>query len=287
MLPTFIIGLREGVEASLIVGIIAAFLRQQGERSALRWMWIGVVAAVAICASAAVGLQILNRDLPQRQQEQLETVVALIAVAMVTWMIIWMRRNARDLASALRANAATALASGSSFALVAMAFLAVLREGLETSVFLLAAFQHSTDPKFAGGGAVIGIIVAVIVGWLIYRGGVRLDLARFFRLTAVMLVLVAAGLVSSALHTAHEGAWLNSLQSQPIDLRWLVRSGTITSSLLTGIFGLQPRPTVAEIGGYVVYVVPMLTYVLWPTRRRARRRVEVSATVDAASYPTA
>jgi high-affinity iron transporter len=283
VLPTFIIGLREGVEAALIVGIVAAFLRKQGRRDALRAMWLGVALAILLCVGAAIALQVVNRDLPQRQQEQLETVVALVAVAMVTWMIIWMRRNARGLAATLRSSAAQALAEGSTFALVAMAFIAVIREGLETAVFLLAAFQNSTDPKFAGGGAAAGLAVAVALGYLIYRGGVRIDLDRFFRVTAALLVLVAAGLVASAIHTAHEGAWLNSLQSSPLDLRWLVRPGTVTSSLLTGIFGLQARPTVGEIGGYLIYVIPMLTFVLWPVRRLARPAPE-AASVPAATY---
>ena len=113
MLPTFVIGLREGVEASLIVGIVAAFLRQQGRRDALRWMWAGVIAAVLLCAATAVGLQILDRELPQREQEELETVVAAVAVLMVTFMIVWMRRHARALGGDLRTSAASALARAS------------------------------------------------------------------------------------------------------------------------------------------------------------------------------
>src|ERR1700704_56732 len=177
-------------------------------------MWAGVALAGALCVGAAVALQIVDQELPQRQQEGLETVVAAVAVGMVTFMIVWMRRNARNMAGELRASAAAALASGSAWALVAMAFFAVLREGLETAVFLLAAFQASGDSTAAGSGAVLGVLVAVAIGWGIYRGGVRLDLARFFRATAAVLVLVAAGLVATALHTAHEATWLNGLQTQ-------------------------------------------------------------------------
>ena len=225
MLPTFVIGLREGLEASLIVGIVAAFLKQQGRRDALRWMWAGVVAAVILCTGAAIALQIVDRQLPQRQQEGLETVVALVAVGMVTFMIVWMSRHARGLGSELRASAASALARGSAGALVAMAFFAVVREGLETAVFLLAAFQASGDSTSAAAGALLGILCAVGIGWGIYRGGVRLNLSRFFRITSAALVLVAAGLVMSAIHTAHEATWLNSLQAQTLDLSWLVRPG--------------------------------------------------------------
>src|SRR4051794_23109019 len=173
MLPTFVIGLREGVEASLIVGIVAAFLRKQGETRALRFMWVGVVLAVSLCVAGAIALQILDQELPQRQQEGLETVVAAVAVGMVTFMIVWMRKHARDLAGGLRASAAEALAKGSAWALVAMAFFAVLREGLETAVFLLAAFQASGNATTAGIGAVLGVVVAAIIGYGIYRGGVK------------------------------------------------------------------------------------------------------------------
>src|SRR5690349_1215829 len=159
MLPTFVIGLREGVEASLIVGIVAAFLRTQGAARELRYMWIGVALAVSLCVAGAVALQILDQELPQRQQEELETIVAVIAVGMVTFMIVWMRKNARGLAGGLRASAAEALASGSTWALVAMAFFAVVREGLETAVFLLAAFQASGNATTAGIGAVLGVVV--------------------------------------------------------------------------------------------------------------------------------
>jgi high-affinity iron transporter len=272
MLPTFVIGLREGVEASLIVGIVAAFLRQEGRRDALRWVWAGVVIAVAICAAVGVTLELVSRRLPQAQQEGLETVVAAIAVGAVTFMIFWMRRHARGLRKELESGAATALAAGSALALVGMAFFAVIREGFETAVFLIAALDASESAGTAGSGALLGVLVAVLLGLAIYRGGVKIDLARFFRLTGVVLVLVAAGLVASALHTAHEAGWLNGLQAQALDLTWLVEPGTVRSALLTGMLGLQPKPAVGETIGYLLYAVPMLVYVLWPRSRRPRLR---------------
>ena len=274
MLPTFVIGLREGVEAALIVGIIAAFLRHEGRSDALRYVWVGVGVGVALCAGVGIALQIVNEDLPQRQQESLETIVSLAAVGMVTFMIVWMRRNARGLRKELERSAAGALARGSIYALVAMAFFAVLREGLETAVFLLAAFQSAANPGAVGAGAVIGLGVAVVIGWGIYRGGVRLNLHKFFRFTAVVLVLVAAGLVASAAHTAHEAGWLNALQGQAVDLSGVIVPGSVTSSLLTGMLGLQPQPTVAEAVVYVLYAIPMLAYVLWPQRSRPRAPAE-------------
>ena len=274
MLPTFVIGLREGVEASLVVGIVAAFLRQGGHRAALRAMWAGVGLALVLCVAVAVGLQALDEALPWQQQEALETVVATAAVGMVTFMIVWMRRHARTLAADLRTSAAAAVAQSSAWALVAMAFFAVMREGMETAVFMLAAFQASGDSTAAGLGAALGILVAAAIGFGIYRGGIRINLGRFFRVTAAILVLVAAGLVASAIHTAHEATWFNSLQATPVDLTWLVRPGTVTSSLVTGVLGVQPQPTVGEMLGWALYAVPMLAYVLAPRRVPAppRRR---------------
>jgi len=264
VLPTFVIGLREGVEASLIVGIIAAFLRQSGHRRELQAMWLGVGLALLLCLGLAIGLQVLDRELPWQQQEALETVVAAIAVGMVTFMIVWMRGHARTLAADLRASAAGALAGGSVWALVAMAFVAVMREGVETAVFMLAAFQASGDATSAGLGAVFGILTAAVIGWGIYRGGVHLNLDRFFRITAVVLVLVAAGLVASAIHTAHEATWFNGLQAQAVDLTWLVQPGSVWSSLVTGVLGIQSQPTVGETLGWLLFAVPMLVYVLLP-----------------------
>jgi high-affinity iron transporter len=271
MIPTLVIALREGVEASLIVGIIAAFLVKEGRQDAMRQMWAGVAIAIALCIGIAVMLDVIGEQLPQREQEGLETVIGLIAVAAVTYMIIWMRRNARGIKKVLEGNAASALASGSTMALAGMAFLAVLREGFETSVFLLAAFQDSTDTTAAGAGAIIGLVAAIAIGVGIYRGGVRINLTRFFRVTGLILVFVAAGLLATSLHTAHEASWFNSLQGQALDLTWLVQPGTISGSLLTGMLGLQPTPTVGETLIYALYAVPMVLYVLWPDRLRLRR----------------
>jgi high-affinity iron transporter len=271
MIPTFVIALREGVEASLIIGIIAAFLAREGRRDAMRQVWLGVGAAVLLCMAGAVALRVVGQDLPKSGQASLETVIGLVAVAAVTYMIVWMRRHARGIKSALEGSAAMALAAGSTTALVAMAFLAVLREGFETSAFLLAAFQDSTDTAAAGAGAVLGLLAAVAIGIGLYRGGVRINLTRFFRITGLVLVFVAAGLLATAVHTAHEAGWLAGLQGQALDLTWLVQPGTISGSLLTGMLGLQPAPTVGEVLAYVLYAVPMALYVIWPDRLRVRR----------------
>lgn len=285
VLPTFVIGLREGLEAALIVGIIAAFLGQQGRKDALRQVWVGTGIAVAICIAIAVLLQVISSDLPQRQQEGLETVVGALAVCMVTYMVMFMRRHARDLKGELQGAAASALASGSGRALVVMAFLAVLREGFETAVFLLATFHASGDASTSWLGAVLGILLAAVIGYGIYRGGIRLNLARFFRVTGFVLVLVAAGLVMTAFHTANEAGWLTVGQQQAFDLSWLVRPGTPLSSLLTGVLGIQPFPVWIEAIAWLVYLVPMAAMVAWPARRRPKAAPAVVPAADAQPAP--
>jgi high-affinity iron transporter len=280
VLPTFVIGLREGLEAALIVGIVAAFLRQRGRRDAMRLMWLGVLAAVVLCAAIGVALRIAEQQLPQREQEQLETVIGLVAVGMITWMVVWMRRHSAGLRGELEAQAESALHTGSTAALVGMAFLAVLREGVETTVFLLAAFQQSTRPSLTGTGAVLGVAVAVVLGYGIYRGGVHINLSRFFRITGVVLVLVAAGLLATALHTAHEGGWFDAFQAQALDLRWLLQGGSVQSALLTGMLGIQPQPTIGEVIVWLAYAIPMTVYVC---RRPRAARAEPSAVVAASA----
>jgi high-affinity iron transporter len=275
LLPAFVIGLREGLEAALIVVIIATFLAKAGRQDTLRAMWTGVGVAALFCLAFGVALQVLDENLPQQQQERLETVIALGAAIAVTYMIVWMRRHARDLRGDLESAVSGALARGSGRALVGMAFFAVIREGLETAVFLVAAFQQSARPALTGSGAILGILVAVALGLGIYRGGVHINLARFFRVTGVVLVIVAAGLLVSAMRSGHEGGWVNVLQGEAVDLSWLVAPGSIRASLLTGMLGLRSTLTVGEAFIWVAYVVPMCLYVLWPARRRRRTRSAV------------
>lgn len=289
MLPTFVIGLREGLEAALIVGIVAAFLRKQERRDLLRWVWVGVSAAVLLCLAVGGVLEAVSRDLPQRKQEGLETVIGALAVVMVTYMVIWMRRNSRELKGSLEGAAASALTTGSGRALVAMAFLAVIREGFETVVFLLATFNESGSGVGPVLGAVLGILVAVGLGYGIYRGGVRINLSKFFRATGLVLVLVAAGLVMTALHTAHEANWLNAGQQSTVNLTWLVHPGSVQASLLTGMLGMQPRPVAIEVIGWLVYLVPVALYVGWPAGRRISLRTisRIAAAGAIASVATA
>jgi high-affinity iron transporter len=266
MLATLVIGLREGLEAALIVGIIAAFLRKNGK--SLTAMWLGVILAVALSVAVGVALNWIEQALPQAQQEGMESAIGCVAIFFVTGMIMWMNAHARDMKRQLETEAAQALGQASTWALASMAFLAVLKEGFETSVFLLATFSAAQSAAWAAAGAVTGLLMAVVIGWGIYAGGVRINLSRFFRITGGFLVLVAAGLVVTSLRTAHEAGWLNAGQQAVLDLSWLVAPGTIRSALITGVLGIPADPRLIEVIGWFAYLVPVSLLIFWPASRR-------------------
>jgi len=267
MLTTFVIGLREGLEASLIIGIVAAFLIANAGRRWLRPMWAGVGLAVALCALAAVGLSLAEQKLPLQMREGLEGSLTLLAVVGVTYMLVWMRRNSAGLKTDLEERTAAALDSSSMWALVVLAFVAVVREGLETAIFLLAIVNGTETPGVALGGAIAGIAVASVVGYLIFKGGTRINLSRFFRLTGIVLVVVAAGLLASAIHEFAEAGLFPWGQSPALDLSALIDPGTVRAGVLTAFVGLQPVPTYAEILVWLVFLVPAGWYVIRPRPR--------------------
>ncbi|MCB8876465.1 iron uptake transporter permease EfeU [Acidisoma silvae] len=270
MLATFVIGLREGLEAALIVGIIAAFLRNN--RRSLTAMWAGVGLAVILSILVGVGLDLVEQALPQAAQEGMESVIGAIAIFFVTGMIAWMNKHARSMKRELEAQAAEALSQTSAFALSAMAFLAVLKEGFETAVFLLATFSAAQSAVLAATGAMLGVALAVVIGWGIYVGGVKINLSRFFRITGAFLILVAAGLVITALRTSHEAGWLNAGQQMTVNLAWLVAPGTVQSALITGVLGVPTDPRLIEVIGWFAYLIPVSLYVYWPQSRRPSPR---------------
>jgi high-affinity iron transporter len=267
VLPTFVIGLREGLEATLLVGIVAAFLAHSDRRRALPRVWIATVAALTISLAIGVTLQIVSAELAPRAQERFEAVVGFIAAAMVTYMIVHLRAQVQDVRGGLQAEAASTFERGSERALVTMVFFGVLREGLEIAVFVIAAFHADGQGFQSGLGVILGLALATLAGVVLYRGGLRIDLHRFFRLTGCVLVLIAAGLVMTSFQNAYEGAWIHIGQQQLFDLTWLVRPGSVRSSLLTGTLGIQPLTTRIEALGWVAYTAPMLLVVAWPTRR--------------------
>lgn len=248
---TFLIGLREGLEASLIVSIVAAFLKRNGQT--IRPMFAGVAVAVVLSVAVGVGLDLFAASLPQVQQEMMETIINAIAVVFVTSMIIWMNGNAAQLKGELERDAGRAVHRGGALALAAMAFLAVLKEGFETSVFLLAAAETSHGNRwFALLGGAAGIATAIGLGVGLYFGGVRLNLGRFFRVTGVFLVLIAAGLVVGALRTAHEAGWVSIGQQQVLDLSGWIPSNSVLGAVTAGVFGIPADPRLIEVLGWLL-----------------------------------
>lgn len=266
MLATLVIALREGLEAALIVGIIAAFLRKNGK--SLYAMWVGVSLAVALSLLVGVGLSLTERALPQASQEAMEALIGLVAVFFVTGMVMWMNNHAHEIKRQLESEAADAIRQSSALALAGMAFLAVLKEGFETSVFLLATFSAAQSAALAATGAVVGLILAVVIGWGIYIGGVRLNLGRFFRYTGLFLILVAAGLIISALRSGHEAGWLNFGQQRVLNLSQLIPPGSVRSALITGVLGIPTDPRLLEVCGWGIYIVLTGMLVFWPRHLR-------------------
>ncbi len=270
LLVTFVIGLREGLEAALIVAIVAAFLLKNSGRRSLRPMWAGVAGAVSLCVIAAVSMTVIGQRLPFRAREVFEGTMTVLAVVGVTYMLVWMRRHSHEIKGDIHDKAAQALDSNSTWALAVLAFVAVLREGIETAVFLLGLLIGSSDATMGIVGAAAGIAVASLIGYGVYRGGIRIDLGRFFRVTAVFLVVVAAGLLASSVHEFAEAGVLTTGQSPALDLSGLIAPGSVQAGLATAFLGIQPVPTYFELAAWLIFLIPAGWYVLRPVSKGPR-----------------
>ena len=276
MLAPFLIMLREGLEAALIVGIIASYLNRTGRGACLPVIWVGVFLAVAVSLFAGAALLLVSAEFPQKAQEGLEAGIGLVAVGVLTWMVFWMRRASRSIKSGLHADIERAMTTpnGATWALLGMAFFAVMREGLESVFFLLAIFQQSPGPQMPLA-ALAGILVAVVIGLLIYRGGVRFDLARFFRWTGIFILFVAAGLLASVLRNLHEAGVWNSLQTVVFDWSQTLPVSGLTGTILSGLFGYDDTPTVGEVLVWAAYLAITLYLFLRPQPRGASQTAKV------------
>lgn len=259
MLFPFLIMFREGVEAALVVGIIASYLKQTGRTHLMKSVWLGIVLATLVCLATAIFLQVSSQDFPQQEQELFAGVISFVAVGVLTWMVFWMRRAARSIKGELQSQIEAAIQSGDKWgiALVGMAFFAVLREGLETVVFLLATFQQNLGIQ-APVGALFGYAAAVAVGVGIYQGGIRINLRRFFKWTGAFIILVAAGLLASGIRAFHEAGVWNSLQTVVFDASRVLPNNGFIGSLLAGFFGYNDAPTESEAIVYFGYLIPTM-----------------------------
>lgn len=275
----FLIMFREGLEAALIVSLIAGYLQRTNRRQWLSSVWIGVTLACLLCLGLGWWINETSGEFPQKQQELFEGLVAAIAVVVLTWMVFWMRKAAHSIKGQLQDAVDKALhtGAGSGWMLVLMVFFAVAREGLESVFFLLAAFQQDVGLA-APLGALSGLLAAVLVGIAIYWGGVRLPLAQFFRWTALFILLVAAGLAAGAIRAFHEAGLWNHFQDIAFDWSGVLSTHSLLGTFLEGILGYQESPSVSEVGVYLLYLIPTLVlFLIQPRARSAQPAVMNSA----------
>lgn len=279
MLGNALIGLREGLEASLVVSILVAFLVKTDRRAELPRVWLGVGVAVAISVGVTLGLTLTQQALTFEAQEALGGSLSIIAVGFVTWMIFWMRNNARTLSRDLRGKLDEAIRMGP-LAVVVMAALAVGREGLETAVFFFAAAQaagQTTQPLI---GFLIGISISIVLAYLLYRGAVRINLGKFFTVTGFFLIFVAAGILAYGVHDLQEAAILPGLTTLAFDVSTTIPPDSWYGTLLKGVFNFSPQTTVLEAIAWTAYVGVVLPLFLRPQRR-------ADAAAPATTAPTA
>ena len=265
---SYLIGLREGLEMVLVVSVLVAYLVKTGRRSQLLPVFGGVGAAVVVSVGFGWLLTYISSTVLYGPQHELfDAITSVIAVGLVTWMIFWMRRAARKLSGELRGRLDGAVGLGLG-AVVGIAFLAVVREGLETTLLFFASAQGATTSTPLVGLAV-GLLSAVVIGVALYQGAVRINLTRFFTVSGVLLVLVAAGIFKYAVHDFQEAGWLPGLSTYAFDASSWLDPSSWYGAVVAGLFNITPQPSVLEMVAYAVYLLPVLALFLLPGRTAA------------------
>lgn len=267
MFASYLIGLREGLEATLVVSVLVAFLVKSDRKNRLPQVWAGVGVAVALSIGFGALLTFTAAHLSHGQQELFDAVTSLLATVFVTWMIFWMRRASRSLSGELRARLDEAIQVGTG-AVVVMAFLAVAREGLETALLFFASVQGATTSATPLIGITLGILTAVVLGWGLYRSALRINLTVFFTWTGLLLILVAAGIFKYGVHDLQEANVLPGLSNYAFDISSVMPADSWYGALMAGMFNITPQPSVLETAAWLLYVVPTLILFLRPQRRR-------------------
>lgn len=257
MLAAFLITLREGLEAALIVSILIAYLVKTDRGASVRYVWVGVGAAAVFSLSVGATLAIAADSLPENAQAAFEGVMALLAVAFVTWMVFWLARNARALKGELHAHVDKAADAGAG-AVAAMAFIAVSREGFETALFLWSSLQTTGGGWLAILGGVLGMATAIALGLLIYRGVLRVNLATFFKWTGVALIVIAAGVFTYGIHELQEAGLLFGKDSIAFDISGALPYDSVQYALFRGLFAVRTVPSWLEIFAWFAYLVPTM-----------------------------
>jgi len=268
MVSSFLIALREGLEAALIVGILVAYVVKTNRRTLLMPIWSGV--AVALVLSLALGgfLSFTSQELSERGEEFFAGTTSFVAVALVTWMVFWMKRTARALRDELHTKVETAALIGP-LAIASAAFFAVAREGLETALFVYSNFQTVGSKVPATVGLIVGLALAVLLGYLIYNRAIRIDLSKFFTVTGIALVVFAAGVLSYGIHEFQELGWLPGESALAWDVsRWLTEDSFITT-LLAGTIGFDTTTSWLQLLAWSAYLILVLGLYLKPSAKPA------------------
>jgi high-affinity iron transporter len=262
-----LIGLREGLEAAIVVTILVAFLVKAQRRDALKWVWLGVAAAIVMTVAVFVTIQFSAYTISGLGAEAIAGVASLVAVAIVTTMVLWMRTAAAGLSGELRTGMARALETGS-LAVLALAFLAVGREGVETALFMVGYAEAETAWPLVG--LVIGVLVATAIAYGMYVGAVRINLSKFFSYTGIFLIVVAAGILSYGIGALQTVGWLPGLGSKAFDLSSWFNWSSWYGQIIQGVFNVTPTPTVLQLTVWLAYLVIVLAIFVRPTKTPAR-----------------
>jgi high-affinity iron transporter len=264
-LGNYLIGLREGLEASLVVVILIAYLVKTDRRRMIPWIWVGIGLAVLVSLAFGALLTFGPRRLTFEAQEAIGGFLSIIAVGFVTWMVFWMASHARGLSGELKGRVDTA-AEGGWASLAFVAFLAVGREGLETALFLWSATQAATDSSGSVIGpllgALLGILTAVAMGFAFYKGVLKINLSRFFKWTGAILIVVAAGVLAYGVHDLQEAGILPGLNNLAFDVSEQIPPSSWLGTLLKGTLNFSPATTWLEAFAWVAYLVPTMTVFL-------------------------
>jgi high-affinity iron transporter len=271
VLANFLIGLREGLEAALVVGILVAYVKKLGRGDVLVRLWIGVGLAVLVALTLGAVLTFGAYGLSFEAQEALGGSLSIIATGFVTWMVFWMLRTSQNLKGTLQSDIDRALV-GAGWGLVIVAFLAVGREGIETALFIWAAVQATGETTLPIIGAALGIAAAVVLGYLIYRGLVRINLAKFFAWSGGFLILVAAGVLSYGVHDLQEAGILPGLNNLAFDVSAVIPPDSWYGTLLKGTVNFSPATTWLELVVWLAYFVPTMLLFLRAVRRGPKKK---------------
>ncbi|MBD7981239.1 iron uptake transporter permease EfeU [Oerskovia merdavium] len=287
MFANFLIGLREGLEAALVVSILVAYLVKTGRRDLLPFLWLGVGIAVAVSIGFGAALTYGPQGLTFEAQEAIGGTLSIVAVGLITWMIFWMGKTARHLKTDLQHKLDDAVAAGK-WAVVVMALLAVGREGLETALFLWAGAQATGTTTKPLLGAVLGLAVAVLLGWAVYRGAVKLNLRVFFAWTGLFLIVVAAGVLSYGVHDLQEAGILPGLHNLAFDVSAQIPPSSWYGTVLKGVFNFSPATTWLELAAWWLYLVPTLFFfvrTVWFSAPRSSAPAQASTPATTVTTP--